>query len=137
MERIPGSVSTVGVLSIIFGGLGVLLGAVGLQRAFGGEYGSAMNGILKVLFFLASGLGLTSGIALLREKKWGIQVSNVYGIAFLTASAATGIYLLAKWGTVAFVASLFPIIVGCVYPIVVLAVVNSKKVKELYETKGG
>ncbi len=134
--RIPRSVSTVGVLSIIFGGLGLLLCILGFRRAFGGEYGSAVGGILKVLFFLASGLGLTGGMGLLGQKKWGIPVSSAYGIASLAASAPMGIYLLAKWGTAAFMASLFPIIVGCTYPIVVLAVVNSRKVKKLYETKG-
>lgn len=124
--RRPGGLTALAVLNFVFAGLGllVLLGlfalvaavdkgasANGVHVSAGVIYGLILLGIVRMCIMIAAGVGY------LGMKKWGRTAGNLYGILALIDTAVG----------IALVKSGFGIgtIIGLVYPVLTLILINS------------
>jgi hypothetical protein len=113
--------------------------------------------VITIVQFLINGAGLTAGIGLLGSKRWSILLSNIYAIATIVLLAANFIIvrqlmerifenpmimsemsaqdmmaLQTMKRIVPLLAGTFSLILGSAYPVILLALLNRRKVKDYY-----
>lgn len=113
--------------------------------------------VITIVQFLINGAGLTAGIGLLGSKRWSILLSNIYAIATIVLLLANFFILrqlmdqiftnpmimseMSGQDLMAFqtirrlvpaLAGTFSLILGSAYPVILLVLLNRKKVKDYY-----
>lgn len=128
--------TVLGILNIIFGGLGIIFGITGTLAASGLTALIGVSGVLILILAIVglavAALCLVAGIGLLMNKKWSVMLSTVYALANIAVQILNVILYAAFIGTETIVANLFGTIVGVAYPIIVLILINQKPVKDFY-----
>lgn len=120
------------VLHMVFGGLGLLFGLIGMGASFSM---SAINGILSILSLLISALLLVAGIFLITNKSNALDLSKYYAFGSLGLTIISAIYLIAAFGIAGFLAAIVSVLLGIIYPILILVLlVNSDAVKGYYNS---
>lgn len=113
--------------------------------------------VITIVQFLINGTGLTAGIGLLGSKRWSILLSNIYAIATIVLllanfviirqlmdqvfsnpmimsemSAQDLMALQTMKRLIPVIAGTFSLILGSAYPVVLLVLLNRRKVKDYY-----
>lgn len=113
--------------------------------------------VITIVQFLINGAGLTAGIGLLGSKRWSILFSNIYAIATIVLLAANFIVvrqlmerifenpiIMSQMSAqdlmaletikriIPAIAGTFSLILGSAYPVILLVLLNRKKVKDYY-----
>lgn len=118
--------------------------------------------VISIVQFLINGAGLTAGIGLLGSKGWSILISNIYAVATivlllanffvvrqlmdqiftnpmvlseLSAQDMTAVQTMRR--IIPAFAGAFSIILGSAYPVVILALLNRKQVRDYYRGQEG
>jgi len=127
------TVATVfGVLNVIFGGLGVL----GVMGAIASLSVAPILGAIQLGNVAGSAVVLFSGILLLTNKKNALSVTNLAILISIGLTLALVVYLIATLGIVGVIASIFAVILGGVYPLLVfLLVLRNETVKSFYNSQ--
>lgn len=132
----PAVGTVLGVLNIIFGGLGVIGGITGTLAASGlmaliGASGVLLL-ILAIIGLAVAALCLVAGIGLLINKKWSVMLSTVYALANIAVQILSVILYAVFIGAETIMANILWTIIGVAYPIIVLILINQKAVKDFY-----
>ena len=113
--------------------------------------------VITIVQFLINGAGLTAGIGLLGSKSWSILMSNIYAIATIVLllanffivrqlmdqvftnpaivsqmSAKDIMAFQAMRRIIPAIAGTFTLILGSAYPVILLVLLNRRKVKDYY-----
>lgn len=113
--------------------------------------------VITIVQFLINGAGLTAGIGLLGDKRWSILLSNIYAVATIVLLLANFFILrqlmdqiftnpmimsqMSAQDLMAFqtirriipaIAGTFSLILGSAYPVILLVLLNRRKVKDYY-----
>lgn len=157
----PISITVFGVLNLVFGGMGICGGIVGVSAmvlAQTSQLGQnpvqdvmnqnlvweGFNRINMGLGFLMAVVLLVAGIGLLKEKKLGRNLSNVYGIyGIMTSLISLSLFVVVlrpalmpivqnnlPVGAITFWSGIGGGLLGLVYPILLLVFVNRDKFKQ-------
>lgn len=144
----PGGATAIGVLNLVFGGISLIVGVLGLAVAFGYFSlggGFIVLGLVQVLGFLFTILEIVAGILLLANKKSGITLSFTYAIGNIAltvlgyvlqmtmASAMGG--LSGGAGAAAAGIGLLGLVLAIAYSVVILFVLRSAAIKSFYANR--
>lgn len=132
-ETRPTVATVFGVLNVVFGGLGVL-GIMTALQTF--SAGSTVLGLLQIGNVAGSAVLLFSGILLLTNKNNALSITNLAVLISVALTAALVIFLISTAGIVGVIASIFVVILGGVYPLLVfLLVLRNANVKSFYGSR--
>ncbi len=125
----PTAATVFAILHFVFGGIG-LFGILGIGAIFSK---SAIHGILYLIGLGVSALLVYAGVTLITNKKNAIDMNKYYVFGSLGVTAITAVYLIIAFGIVGLIGAIFSVLIGLIYPLLVLfLVVKSQATIEFY-----
>ena len=114
------TVATVfGVLNIIFGVFGVI-GLFNIKNAF--YFLGTLYGIISLLSGLVSILLLVTGIFLILDKGKALAINRYYAYASLAVTIIGAVFLIYMFGFTGMMGNIIAVIIGVIYPLLILFV---------------
>jgi len=117
----PTAATVIAIISLVFGGFGVIFGLIGL----GAFKISVLSGSLSLISLLISSILVGAGVTLLLNKKIALLLSNVYVFGNIAYAVANFIYfmiVLRSLGSFGTGMAIFGLIIGVAYPLVIFFV---------------
>ena len=115
----PAMATVFGVLNIIFGVFGII-GLFNIRNAF--TFLGVLYGFISILSAIISILLLVAGIFLIMNKGMALALNMYYAYASLVLTVIGAIYLSVKFGLIGVTGGIVAILIGIIYPLLILFV---------------
>ena len=126
----PTMATVFGVLDIIFGVFGIA-GLYNLKNTF--TFLGVVYGIISVLSILVGILLFVAGVFLIMNKGKALMLNMYYAYASLVVVVIAAIFLIVRFGAMGLMGGIVALIVGFIYPLVILFVLlKNSEVKSFY-----
>jgi hypothetical protein len=129
----PMTATVFGVFNIIFGVFGVI-GLQNINNAF--VFLGMFYGIISILSSLVSVVLLVAGIFLIIDRGMALKLNMYYIYSSLALTLIGAFYLIMKFGLEGMMGGIVPILIGLIYPLLLLFVLlKNNDVKSFYSGK--
>jgi hypothetical protein len=126
----PAIATVFGVLNIIFGEYGVI-GLFNIKNTF--YFSGTFFGIISIVSGLVLLLLFVAGIFLIMNKSRALSLNRYYAYASLTITLVGVVYLFYKFGFTGMMGNIVAIVIGVIYPPVILFVLlRNREVQAFY-----